>query len=253
MNVGSRLNFLLIGIVLSAGLVLPGCGGGTEGTGTRPIDGTVSDISGNPISGVEVTELLTGSSDVTNAEGKFQVDTPEDQQVVEIEVKSEDFQGVVTVDASQDSTAGVSVNIKVDPKDKSLETSFVDVIAKIVGRCDVYFENNRIIRQANRTPQGIRCLARIEVRADGQTLGKVPFILQYRSCREDGQWTTLAQGTTFSGTHSGVGQLEFQYYDDPAHCVYRVLAPYEYKGATEVEHLIYTFTKQEYDRSNPEK
>ena len=237
-------------IVVSTLLALAcgGCGGGTAGTGLdqdSSFEGRVSSLGGTPIADVRVTIVGTQASSVTDSEGRFEIESPTTVADSEIQIAL-DGDGINTtvrvpqLDATETRSA---LDISIDVVRNRATVSKVDVKAEIVGVCDFYFENRTVIRQANRAPQGITCTLKVRVLADGALLGDVPVALQYKSCQPSDDWDTLVEGTTSPGVHSGVAQLTFRFFDSPAFCQYRVVAPFN----TPVRPVIFrieTFTFQ---------
>jgi hypothetical protein len=150
----------------------------------------------------------------------------------------------VTIDIPQDGGT-VAVNLTVNPRLTEVDANSLEVAARIVGKCDIYFENSRIIRQANPVPADLTCVAKVIVSAEGRRLGRVPFAVQYRDCEQATPWTTLAIENTLPPPNRGVGQTQFRYIDDEQHCIYRIVAPIGVPGLPELERLIYTRTYQQ--------
>ncbi len=66
----------VIGASLVLGLALvPACGGGSSGTGTKLVFGSVSSTEGAPVSGLKVTITQTNEEAITDAAGSFALET----------------------------------------------------------------------------------------------------------------------------------------------------------------------------------
>lgn len=239
-------------------LSMNGCGGGSSGTGTggvetRTIEGSVNRTDGSDASGILITVVQTEASTITNELGAFSLETPITAGEVDLRLQGEDIDATVKVPDVSEVPSTVSVTITVPESGKVAAISNVEVLARIVGRCDTYFENLRVIRQSNTTPGGLTCVARVFVQGDGKTLGKVGVRIQARKCPKASEWFDVAEGVTMSGTNSGVAQVPFPYVDDADHCVYRIIAPDGIEEVPPVVYEIFTFTKQAFDARKTRK
>jgi hypothetical protein len=249
-NSGNNIFLGLFSLLLMIVLALMGCGGGSAGTGTGAgtgpvvvLQGAVLDQSGVPIEDVSVRVVETGSEDTTASNGSFQILTDSDTETITLEISSETGVAFVTVNIPQEGGT-VSVTLRVNPKLTEISSDALEVGAGIVGRCDSYFENRLIIRQANPVPGGTRCVAKVTVTDGERKLANVPFVVQYRDCDQLLPWTTVAAGNTLDRPNRGVGQIEFPFVDDEVHCLYRIAAPVGVPGLPELERLIHTSTFQ---------
>jgi hypothetical protein len=249
-NSATTGNNLLLGffsLLLVIVLMLMGCGGGSAGTGTGPIvvvQGAILDQSGSPVSDVSIRVIETGGEATTTSNGEFQLTTESESDSVTLEVISEDGNtAYIKVEIPEDGGT-VEVVLTINPKLDQINAETLEVGAAIVGRCNIYFENRLTIRQSNRTPKGLKCVAKVTVAADGRRLGDVPFLVQYRDCRGELPWVTVAAGTTMGRPNQGIGQAEFPFTDDESHCLYRIVAPVGVRGLPELERIIQTATFQ---------
>jgi len=245
-NKGNNIFLGFFSLLLVIVLALMGCGGGSAGTGTGPVvvvQGAVLDDSGQPVKDVNIRVVETGSEDTTSQNGEFELETPPESGTITLEISSADGTSFVTVTIPEEGGT-VSITLTVNPRLRQVSADTLEVGAGIVGRCDIYFENNRIIRQANIVPKDLRCVAKVTVSAEGRRLGRVPFAVQYRNCDQTTPWATVAAGNTMAPPNRGVGQVRFRYIDDEEHCLYRIVAPIGVPGLPELERLIYTRTYQ---------
>ncbi len=233
------ISVLVVGLLCS-------CGGGSAGTGTgtRTIEGTVSDSSGAAVVGAEVMLVDTGESTITDSNGEFSLATEAGSTAVQLEIKSGEVSSTVSVNNVAAESLTVQVEITVDRDSKQILLDDLEMLAKIVGECDIYFENNRVIRQANKAPLGVECTAKVWIRSGGQPASSVPFAVQYRGCKHGQPLTTIAVGETRFSPEPGVGQVQFKFSDDEEHCVYRIVAPYGVEGQKPIVFEVDTFTKQ---------
>lgn len=243
---GNNIFLGFFSLLLVIVLALMGCGGGSAGTGTGPVvvvQGAVLDDSGQPVEDVNIRVVETGSEDTTSQNGEFELVTPPESGTITLEISSADGTTFVTVTIPEEGGT-VSIRLTVNPRLTQVSADTLEVGAAIVGRCDIYFENNRIIRQANVVPKDLRCVAKVTVSAEGRRLGRVPFAVQFRNCDETSPWTTVAAGSTMAPPNRGVGQVRFRYIDDEEHCLYRIVAPVGVPELPELERLIHTRTYQ---------
>ena len=138
----------------------------------------------------------------------------------------------------------ISINIKFDDVREIVETNELSVQSKIVGVCDVYFENFRTIRQANPVPDNLSCVLKVSVSAAGKPVSHVPIAIQFNDCASQGRWTTVALGATLSGGNIGISQIEFPFLDDRKHCVYKIITPFGEKTLVPTVTQIQTLTYQ---------
>lgn len=243
---GNNILLGLFSLLLMIVLALMGCGGGSAGTGTGPVvvvQGAVLDEEGAPVEDVNIRVLETGNEDTTAADGGFEIETAPESGNVTLEVSSESGVAQITIDIPEDGGT-VSVTLRIDPSLTQIDAESIEVGAAIVGRCDIYFENRRTIRQSNKVPGDLACVAKVSVTSDGRRLARVPFVVQYRDCEGLLPWTTVAAGSTLAAPNAGIGQLRFPFIDDEAHCVYRIVAPFGVPGLPELERIIHTSTYQ---------
>jgi hypothetical protein len=245
----SNGNNILLGffsLLLVIVLALMGCGGGSAGTGTGPVvvvQGAVLDESGTPVEDVHVRVVETGNEDTTSSSGEFEIETVPDSGNVTLEVSSDTGVAYITIDIPEDGGT-VSITLRIDPRLTQVDAESLEVGAAIVGRCDIYFENTRIIRQSNKVPGDLSCVAKASVTSDGRRLAGVPVVVQYRDCDELLPWTTVAAGSTLNTPNIGIAQLRFPFIDDETHCLYRIVAPFGVPGLPALERIIHTSTYQ---------
>lgn len=259
-----------------------GCGGGSVGTGVsterRSFEGRTIDTASHPVAGAVVTLVDTGESAITGSDGRFFLASDFEGPVAQLKVRSGSIEKTFTIPNIKSQSSGVQLNFVLDQTSLDVSVSSLEVSVQVRGSCDYYFENNRIIRQAGQLDDGTVCSLRVEIRSEGKPLEGAPFLLQRRRCLNGAPWhdegagltgtsappddvsgdpaaeatpavsPAVAGGNDATGTpHPGVARLPFTFYNDEAHCVYRVLAPYLPK-VDAVIYEIQTFRKQEFDR-----
>lgn len=232
----------LLLIILS--MILISCGGGSEGTGTRTVAGVIKTVNSEPVTDARVTILQTGDFSITDSSGNFSIETEQTTGSLTLEIVTETFSVEAEVSEIEDEASSVSVEITVDPTSSTASISDIHIWARMVGSCDLYFENRTIIRQSNKVPQqGIDCVLKFFASGEGQRLERIPGAIQVRSC-DSKKWSTIAEGITGIGLNAGVGQIEFRFKDSESTCEYRLAAPYEVAGVKPLFVYISTFTLQ---------
>lgn len=237
-------------IMLFACAAIGGCGGGSSGTGSstsRVFEGNILTLGDRPVSGATVSVAGTGDTAVTDNEGRFSLATPATAGDVKLNIEAPGVETSVTVPDLAASPSTVKLDITLDPETSAAAVSKFEVVAKITGSCELYFNNNQIITQITPVPAGTRCLLKVWVNEDGIPQVRVPFGLQYRSCEEGAPWITIDSSRTLSGAHAGIGQLGFDYLDDEIHCVYRVVTPFRSGTMESVVQEIQTLTYQSHN------
>lgn len=224
-----RKNLLLL-YLLSIILTLSGCGGGSAGTGTGDdsvtIKGIVRDDNQQPLQGVLVTVIEGGESDITDNAGQFEINTEVIADEYTLEFKVDD-RSVTTTISAVGGNGTISIEVEINPLLDDITVNDISVNAKIVGSCDVYFENRDPIRQANKVPEnGVQCTLKVSVKNRKTGLAHVPIAIQYRRCEGNKSWYTTELGVTMSGGNLGVAQIPFRYYSNDVHCRYRIVTPY---------------------------
>jgi hypothetical protein len=232
--------------------VCAGCGGGSSGTGTGDgnnlsLQGTVETSARAPVSGVTVTVVETGDQTVTDSAGSFSLQVTPPENGLQVQVAAPSIEGVIDASTVDSSDSTVDLNIVVDPKNNTVSADKLEVQAGIVGLCDAYFDNGRVITQVKAAPRGAACTAKVTVHRNGRARANVPIAVQFHSCADD-NWVAAGASKTLSGVHAGVGQVSFQFFDDAEHCIYRIVVPASNIGSGQfVEYDIVTFTQQSID------
>lgn len=220
---------------------LIGCGGGSVGTGTRVIEGSITDSFQNPVPLALVTLDQTGESSQTDENGQFAIDTSSKSENITLTVNSSNFEASVSLNKAQGERVGVDVTV--DKNSGTAKVRNLSVTAKIVGKCDIAFENNAVIRQGNKLENGTECTLKVTISGNGVPVNDANFVLQHRECDETRPWRVSVEGKTSSLT-PGIGQVNFIFKDDKAHCDYRIIAPYNYPGLKNIIFPVNTFQKQ---------
>lgn len=239
----NRLRIMSFIVIITVALSTFGCGGGSEGTGSRSITGRVLKSDDTPFSGAVVELIQTGDETVTDINGSFVLKTDFSGPDGELSITSDDIAAVVPLPEVDSDTTTLNLDITVEVGTGEISTTSVQSWAKIVGACDIYFENNERIRQANKVPRGTECTAKFFVSGDGKRLERVSGAIEVRACDSD-SWRLIAVGETGFGINAGVGQISFSFRDDNDHCEYRIGAPYGYDEFEPIYTYIDTFTLQ---------
>jgi hypothetical protein len=228
-------------------LGISGCGGGSAGTGTGDtsfrVQGVVVGRDGKPVETALVTIIETGDNDLTDSSGEFLITSTASESQLTLEISKQSRTATTKITAPGEHGT-ISINIKFDDVREIVETNELSVQSKIVGACDVFFENSRTIRQANPVPENLSCVLKVSVTAVGEPVPHVPIAIQFNDCSSQGRWTTAALGATLSGGNIGVAQIEFPFFDDSEHCIYRVVTPFGEKTVARAITQIQTLTYQ---------
>jgi hypothetical protein len=237
---------LLIKIVLAVSLVcgLEGCGGGSEGTGTRTIVGRVTTGSGEAVAGATITVLETSESAVTDDMGQYFLRSELPTEGFQLEVSTPDFSATTGVAPVDDEVTQVVVDITLEPETQTASVSNVNTWGRIEGECEKFFDNDEIIRQSTEVEGPIACTFKFFVSGDGLPLSRARGVVQVRACDSE-IWFTIAEGRTGTRKEIGVGQIEFTFQDDFEHCEYRLVAPFETPGLPQGFISLQTLTLQE--------
>lgn len=242
MSTYQQLQFFLTGML---SLLLISCGGGSSGTGIVTVEGVIQNSLELPVENALITILETGDTTVSNASGEFMIDVSGVDDEINVEVQAATAESVITVNqVDKDPATTVTLDVDFDEETQQIIITNLEVRAKVVGLCDIYFENFRTIRQSNAAPQGIECTVKVSVKDNGEPRAGIPFKVEYRSCDTGSSWVLESEGITISREEAGTGQAAFRFFDDNDHCVYRVVVPSDVSEAEQVVYEIHTFTRQ---------
>jgi hypothetical protein len=245
-----KLNKKLSFIALIAGIFLLGCGGGSSGTGVtdsflgKVITGTVTDQSDAPVKGAEIRVVETGRATKTNSAGQFSVNV-EFAGDVKLEVGIGETSSTVPVSTDGSDGGRATVKIRINNRKEVVGVTNISVTAKIVGRCDIAFENSSTIRQANSLRTNTACPVRVTVRQNGRPLSGVPFSMEYKACNARAPWKPIFEDLT---DLRGIGENTFIFSNEPEFCDYRIIVPRESNGIEDFIFPVNTFQRQRLDK-----
>ncbi len=245
MSSSKVLTFFLILATVGMLFTLEGCGGGSSGTGfdtqgrTLTIEGALLSSDNEPLSGVVVTVVETGSSTVTDAAGVFSLSTPPLTGDAELTFERGEESGAATVPVADEATS-VQIVVTLTPDLSKVEENSYSMTSEIGGDCSSYFSDETPIKQLSEVPQSAQCTAVVQVLNGGVPASGVPFAVQYRGCNDTDPWVTLALGETGSDEDAGKGEVPFSFTNDNLRCVYRIVTPFNIDGATLVAKEIQT-------------
>lgn len=249
MSVGKIISCVLCLI----SIVISGCGGGSEGTGTtsgfgqgRTLNGVLLDADGRPLAAT-ITLQETGDSVQVSGTGNFTLLLPEGALQPTLEVSTDGNSSQLKLSSIESDAISVYVTLKLDSSMNVMQVSNYNVWARIVGDCDRYFENRAVIRQSVTLNRPVSCTIRFFASGDGRRLDRVPGAIQVRACKEK-IWRTIAQGLTGFGQSAGVGEIDFTFIDNRRNCEYRVVAPFEQPGVQSIYVYLSTLTLQRSDQ-----
>lgn len=121
-----RICLSLIGILVFLIVLLPGCGGGTRGTGGIDFNGQVVSLKGAPLPNVVVTVSQSGDETRTDEQGLFSVNSSVNPGEVSLIVTTSAFSGEVPVGVVTEQTSSLKVKIIVDEDNEKLESSEIE-------------------------------------------------------------------------------------------------------------------------------
>jgi hypothetical protein len=245
MSSSKILTFFLVLATVGMLFTLEGCGGGSAGTGfdtqdrSLTIEGALLSSNNEPLSGVVVTVVETGSSTITDATGVFSLNIPPVTGNAELTFERGEESGGATVPLAKDATS-VQIVVTLTPELTKVEENSYSMTSKIGGDCSSYFSDESPIKQISEVPPSTQCTAVVQVLNGDIPASGVPFAVQYRGCNENDPWITLALGETGSDENAGKGEVPFTFTNDTLRCVYRIVAPFNIDGATLVAKEIQT-------------
>lgn len=247
--------FLLLFFFFCSLLILPSCGGGTNGTGIGPtpglrISGQIVNGIGEAVDNTTITLLNTGQQTITDEAGSFDLDSefPGGDASFSIS-KSGNEEATVTVKDIPTVQQDVEVSFQYDSVSNSAEVLDLTLRARIVRSCSPVFLNTRTIKQLSPLPTGFTCTVETEIKSNGLPLNNMVFALEFRDCDKNAEWQTLETGTTGS-SGPGIGELSFEVFNDAAHCVYRLIGPLNQTTEPPLSAQIHTLLKQQFDKEN---
>lgn len=236
-----RSSIICLSIIIV--LTLPGCGGGSEGTGSRSITGRIARSDDTPVVSASIELIQTGDIAITDNDGMFLLLTDFSGPDGTLKVTDQDASTLVPLPNVESDSINLKIDITLEAGNGELNATSVQSWAKIVGACDIYFENNERIRQANKVPKNTQCTVKFFVSGDGERLERISGAIEVRAC-DSNDWDLVSIGETGIGTGAGVGQISFIYKDDKRHCEYRIGAPFGYDHYEPIYTYIDTFTLQ---------
>ncbi len=114
-------------------LNVPGCGGGTTGTGgtgSTEFSGKLLDEAGAPVSNAVVTIEETGDTAITDTEGNFTVETEVSTSTVTVHVQSDSTDAKTTIDQIPADPKSIAVTLQLNRRKNILEVKRRDVIQR---------------------------------------------------------------------------------------------------------------------------
>ena len=234
----NKLSSILRVLTLCVSLTFIGCqGGGTQGTGVPKslYTGRLTTADGKGFSGAQLVISESGATTQSDEHGNFELESDPQTPTVTFVVTRAQFQATAVLDNVPVDNKPVTVEISVDVENNSADARLItlsgiskfDLKAVIVGNCSQSFTNlDDEIHQTNLLPNGISCLAHVEVRGDGQLKGGVKVAVQRKPCRDHALWTTTEVRITGTSVRTGQAIVPFRLFDTERACAYRIVAPF---------------------------
>lgn len=243
-----KYDFIFVILILSVVYFLTACGGGSQGTGTEPrtsFAGKIQSTDSNPIGGAQITVVETGEKTISDSEGNFNLNSSFVGGSTELIITTDQGSSTVVIDENITSQgAAIVVGVEVGSGTQLSSADSLTITAKIEGDCDIYFENNRVIRQSNQIQDGKICPFRIKVFDGHIPISGSSVYVQKRGCDDNLGWVTIKEGIVGIKT-PGIVDVNFKFSTKPDFCLYRALVVVGENPAQEF--IVRTFRKQKYD------
>lgn len=115
-------------LLFAALFVLSACAGGSSGTGGRTYDGTVTSSStGRTLSGVTVMIAGTGEAAVTDAEGRYSIESTSEESTVTFEFNGPSIQASYTLSDISPAAEVVNADFEISEETEEVVLTHVDV------------------------------------------------------------------------------------------------------------------------------
>jgi len=137
-------------IFLALAFCISGCAGGSKGTGVVDYVGKVFSPNGEALPGITITVVETGSSDVTDAQGQFSINSEAVFGDVELLIDTARFSKTTVIGSVPSTAKVVTVTIEVDEENENVSTKDFGVEEKEEENHDENSDN------ADNTPKPVK-------------------------------------------------------------------------------------------------
>ena len=127
---GRILRWLLTPALAILLISLSACGGGsvsTEGNYTRVLRGVVSDSSSQPLPDCEISVTETGDTVRSDTDGAFEIRFSSSSSVVELLVRNQETEGIVTLENIPAGEQIIEVSLRVDSDNGQIVVTSLDI------------------------------------------------------------------------------------------------------------------------------
>lgn len=226
-----------------------GCGGGSAGTGTTTFTGKLLTTDNQPVAGATVR--VVGSNDVatTDEQGQFVISTDVQDVPTEIQVQAPGVDTSVVIPAATAEQSQIGVQLELDTNKSTVSIQSVEIKVSFIGQCEKFFlQSSDSIVQTRPVPDLTKCTLEVITNSGNRSIGGILAELQRNSCNgvegESEDWISIASGRTKRSGSRGKVDINFTFFDDDAHCQYRVVAPLGDKNRTPLIFPIVTLRSQ---------
>jgi hypothetical protein len=245
----SFVRLISIGLIFSISALIS-CGGGSAGTGTTTFTGKLVNTENEPVQGATVSIVGSGEIVTTDEQGRFTLSADDKDAPVQLQVQSTGVNTSVTVPPASSDESKVGIQLELNENTATVSVRSTEASVSMVGDCEKYFNQSKTsLIQIRPLPDQSKCLIRVSARAGGRPVGGVLAEIQRSSCSYspewDKTWITVASGRTKQSNTLGRVDIKFTFFDDDAHCQYRVVAPVGDREKTPLIFPIVTLREQQ--------
>jgi len=245
----SKYSLFYIFSLLLILVAVMGCGGGSAGTGTTTFTGKLLTPDNKPVEGATIRVVGSNEVATTDEKGQFTLSAQDQNLPVEIQVQSDGVAASVIIPAATADESKIGVQLELDTDKSTLSVRSLEVKVTIVGECGRYFlKNQDSFQQIRALPDLTRCTVRVAANSGNRPVGGILADVQRTSCNgiaEDGDsWISVASGRTKESGSRGKVDIDFTFFDDDAHCQYRVVAPSKDRSRAPLIFSIVTLRQQ---------
>jgi hypothetical protein len=235
-KLAKKFLFLFLIIPLAA-IGFSGCGGGSAGTGTTTFTGKLLTTDNQPVEGAVVRVVGSGDIATTDAQGQFVLSTANQDIPHELQVQAQGVDASVVVPAATADESKIGVQLELDTSNATVSITSVEVKVTMIGNCAKYFlQEDQSIVQIKHIPDQTLCTFQVAANSGTRPVGGILAELQRNTCNgpegESESWIAVASGRTRESGSRGRVDVKFTFFDDEAHCRYRVVAPSGDKNRT---------------------
>lgn len=207
-----------------------GCGGGSAGTGTTTFTGKLLTTDNQPVRGATVRVVGSDVVVTTDDQGQFILITDVQDVPTQIQVQAPGVNASVMIPPATADQSQIGLQLELDTNNSTVSIQSVEVKVSFVGQCEKFFlQSTDSLVQINPLPDLTKCTLQVTANSGSQPVGAILADVQRNSCSgtddESNSWISVASGRTRESGLRGRVDIKFTFFDDDAHCRYRVVAP----------------------------